>query len=202
MSYRRNCPEGSFYGVCEWMRYWFEDFGLGARRGLTLTSALIRPVYLCLFSPDADSGYCWRTGKAADGGSECGIYHHEGQCWNREHIWPKSWFGGFDAGHGAQTDLHELWAADGYVNGRRRNYPFCEVRDDEVASYTSVSANIRISASASAPASAPASAYCAAGGSGRQCHHDSHTALHSPRETGSALASRRDRGGTAGGASR
>ena len=86
VSYRRDCPPGSFYGVY--------------------------------------SGYCWKTGKAAQGGNECGIYHHEGTCWNREHIWPKSWFGGFDAGHGAQTDLHELWAADGYVNGRRRNCQF------------------------------------------------------------------------------
>lgn len=55
---------------------------------------------------------------------QCGNYKQEGDCYNREHSWPKSWFGGFDAGFGAQTDLFELWPSDGYVNGLRGDLPF------------------------------------------------------------------------------
>ena len=57
--------------------------------------------------PDIYSGKCWKTTKG-DGG-ECGTYKKEGDCFNREHSFPKSWFGGFSAGDGAQTDLFELW---------------------------------------------------------------------------------------------
>ena len=76
--------------------------------------------------PDIYSGYCWIASKtdASTGGSgECGNYAKEGDCFNREHIWPKSWFGGFDNGKNAQTDLFELWGSDGYVNGIRGNNP-------------------------------------------------------------------------------
>ena len=76
--------------------------------------------------PDIYSGYCWTSEKAE--GGECGNYKKEGDCFNREHSWPKSWFGGFDAGHNAQTDLFELWPSDGYVNGLRANLPFGYVK--------------------------------------------------------------------------
>jgi endonuclease I len=49
-------------------------------------------------------------------------------------LWPKSWFGGFDYGKNAQTDLFELWPSDGYVNGLRGNLPFGTVT---TATYTS-----------------------------------------------------------------
>lgn len=71
--------------------------------------------------PDIYSGYCWKPEKGE--GGECGNYKKEGDCFNREHCWPKSWFGGMDAGQGAQTDLFELWPSDGYVNGLRGNLP-------------------------------------------------------------------------------
>ncbi len=76
--------------------------------------------------PDIYSGFCWSPEKnvAAPGRGECGNYKAEGDCYNREHSWPKSWFGGFDAGKGAQTDLFELWPSDGYVNNLRGNLPF------------------------------------------------------------------------------
>lgn len=74
--------------------------------------------------PDVYSGYCWETDNYVSTGGECGNYKKEGDCYNREHIWPKSWFGGFDYGANAQTDLFELWPTDGYVNGLRGNYPF------------------------------------------------------------------------------
>lgn len=78
--------------------------------------------------PDIYSAECWKTYKVVPGG-ECGNYKHEGDCFNREHTWPKSWFGGFSAGDGAQTDLFELYPSDGYVNGLRANLPFGYVKE-------------------------------------------------------------------------
>ena len=83
--------------------------------------------------PDVYSNYCWTPDKIPSGG-ECGNYAKEGDCYNREHLWPKSWFGGFDNGKNCQTDLFELWPTDGYVNGLRGNYPLGEV---SVAKYVS-----------------------------------------------------------------
>lgn len=85
--------------------------------------------------PDVYSDYCWSPDKVVPGG-ECGNYAKEGDCYNREHLWPKSWFGGFDYGANAQTDLFELWPSDGYVNGLRGNLPFGTV---VTPSYTSTS---------------------------------------------------------------
>jgi endonuclease I len=48
----------------------------------------------------------------------------EGSCYNREHSFPKSWFGGEIAP--MYTDLFHLIPADGYVNGMRSNYPYGE----------------------------------------------------------------------------
>ncbi len=58
------------------------------------------------------------------GSDQCGNYGGEGDCYNREHSWPKSWFN--DAAP-MYTDLFHLVPTDGYVNGRRSNYPFGEV---------------------------------------------------------------------------
>jgi len=55
---------------------------------------------------------------------QCGSYGGEGDCYNREHSWPKSWFN--DASP-MYTDLFHIVATDGYVNGRRSNYPYGEV---------------------------------------------------------------------------
>jgi endonuclease I len=71
--------------------------------------------------PDIYSDFCWAKSK------QCGNYKQEGDCYNREHLWPKSWFGGFDAGKNAETDLFELWPSDGYVNGLRGNLPLGKV---------------------------------------------------------------------------
>ncbi|MEI7982643.1 MAG: endonuclease, partial [Bacteroidota bacterium] len=56
------------------------------------------------------------------GTNQCGNYGGEGDCFNREHSWPKSWFGGTVAP--MYTDLFHLCPTDGYVNGNRSNYPF------------------------------------------------------------------------------
>lgn len=64
---------------------------------------------------------------------QCGNYSGEGDCYNREHTFPNSWFGG-GAGAGAYSDLHQVLPTDGYVNGIRSNYVYGEVSS---ASYTS-----------------------------------------------------------------
>lgn len=63
-------------------------------------------------------------------GDQCGSYSVEGDCYNREHSFPKSWWGGFDNTSNPQySDLNHLFATDGKVNGMRDNYPFGEVDD-------------------------------------------------------------------------
>jgi endonuclease I len=48
----------------------------------------------------------------------------EGDCYNREHSFPKSWF--YD-GYPMYTDIHHLFPTDKIVNGQRSNYPYGEV---------------------------------------------------------------------------
>jgi endonuclease I len=55
---------------------------------------------------------------------QCGNYAAEGDCYNREHSFPKSWFN--DASP-MVTDLFHIYPTDGYVNGKRNNYPYGEV---------------------------------------------------------------------------
>lgn len=52
---------------------------------------------------------------------QCGNYNAEGSCYNREHSFPKSWFNDLLPMY---TDLFHLYPTDGYVNGKRGNYPF------------------------------------------------------------------------------
>ncbi len=66
-------------------------------------------------------------------GDECGNAGSEGSCYNREHSWPKSWFGG--EVYPMYSDLFHLYPTDGYVNNRRNNYPYGDVG---TASWTSL----------------------------------------------------------------
>ncbi len=59
------------------------------------------------------------------GSDQCGSYAGEGDCYNREHAFPRAWFGG--AVSPMNTDIHHIFATDGYVNGRRSSYPYGEV---------------------------------------------------------------------------
>lgn len=49
----------------------------------------------------------------------------EGDGFNREHSFPKSWFGGENV-MPMFTDLHHIYPTDSYINGRRSNYPYGE----------------------------------------------------------------------------
>ena len=56
----------------------------------------------------------------------CGSYNSEGDCWNREHTWPQSWFNQHST---PRSDLFHVYPTDGYVNGQRANYPYGEVNN-------------------------------------------------------------------------
>jgi len=58
------------------------------------------------------------------GSGTCGTYSGEGDCWNREHSTPASWFSDATPMY---SDLFNVYPTDGYVNNRRSNYPFGEV---------------------------------------------------------------------------
>jgi len=68
--------------------------------------------------PGGDEPYVYTFGT-----DQCGNYSGEGSCYNREHSFPKSWF---DDASPMYTDLFHLYPTDGYVNGKRGNYPFGE----------------------------------------------------------------------------
>ena len=60
------------------------------------------------------------------GNALCGEFEQEGDCWNREHTWPQSWFNEQNA---PRCDLFHVYPTDGYVNGIRSNYPYGEVNN-------------------------------------------------------------------------
>ena len=57
------------------------------------------------------------------GTDQAGNYKQEGDVYNREHSFPKSWFGDKSP---MNSDLMHIVPTDGYVNNRRGNYPFGE----------------------------------------------------------------------------
>ncbi len=54
---------------------------------------------------------------------KCGTYSNVGDCYNREHSFPKSWFG--DASP-MVSDAFHIYPTDGKVNNQRSNYPYGE----------------------------------------------------------------------------
>jgi endonuclease I len=63
--------------------------------------------------------------------NQCGNYAKEGDCYNREHSFPQSWFG---SAMPMYSDLFHIYPTDGFVNNKRSNIPFGEVSSP---SYTS-----------------------------------------------------------------
>ncbi|MDE6118629.1 MAG: endonuclease, partial [Muribaculaceae bacterium] len=57
------------------------------------------------------------------GNKQCGNYKNVGDCYNREHSMPKSWF---DDRSPMVSDAFHIYPTDGKVNGQRSNYPFGE----------------------------------------------------------------------------
>ena len=58
---------------------------------------------------------------------QCGTYQSEGDCYNREHTFPKSWWGGTTSPP-QYTDIFTVVPADGWINGIRSNNPYGEVQ--------------------------------------------------------------------------
>lgn len=56
---------------------------------------------------------------------QCGGYSGEGDCYNREHSFPKSWFGGTI--EPMNSDIHHIFATDGFVNSKRSSFPYGQV---------------------------------------------------------------------------
>jgi len=71
---------------------------------------------------DVYSTKCWTPGNGQCGGSG---YRKEGDCYNREHSWPKSWWDRVK--NSAYSDVFHVVPSDGYVNGKRGSWPFGEV---------------------------------------------------------------------------
>ena len=72
--------------------------------------------------PDGTPPYVFQIGadQCSTGGAS-----FEGDCYTREHSFPKSWFGGEVLP--MYTDIFHLYPTDGYVNGRRNDNPYGEV---------------------------------------------------------------------------
>jgi len=84
---------------------------------------------LDIYSENPTGGDPYTYIKSSD---QCGSYSGEGSCYNREHSFPRSWFGG--SREPMNSDVHHIFASDGYVNGRRSSFPYGEVGS---ATYTS-----------------------------------------------------------------
>jgi endonuclease I len=84
---------------------------------------------LDIYSENPTSNDSYNFTKVSD---QCGNYSGEGGCYNREHTFPKSWFGGKI--EPMNSDVHHIYATDGFVNSKRSGFPFGEVA---TASFTS-----------------------------------------------------------------
>ena len=101
------------------------------------TSLSYNELWQAFYTTDArpDNGKVWdmysdRPGSSPSyyftfGSDQCGNYSGEGDCYNREHSVPKSWFGGSVAP--MYTDLFHLIPTDGFVNSKRGNLPIGKV---------------------------------------------------------------------------
>ena len=67
-------------------------------------------------NPNGPDAYTYNPGT-----NQCGNYSRERDCYNREHIIPQSVF---SQNSPMVSDPFHIWPTDGYVNGKRANYPF------------------------------------------------------------------------------
>lgn len=108
----------SYAGV--WTAYKYTDI----HRNDANTADIIWDIYSD--NPNGPEPYTYTFGT-----DQCGTYGVEGDCYNREHSTPKSWFADATPMY---TDVNHLYPTDGKVNGVRSNYPYGEVT---TVSYTS-----------------------------------------------------------------
>jgi len=65
------------------------------------------------------------------GTNQCGNYNSEGDCYNREHTYPQSYFNSVEP---MKSDMFQVYPTDGYVNGKRSDFMYGVVTN---ATYTS-----------------------------------------------------------------
>ena len=65
----------------------------------------------------SDTQFTYSSDQCGSGG-----YTSVGDCYNREHSVPNSWWGATQ--DTMYTDLYHMYPVDGFVNGKRGNYPF------------------------------------------------------------------------------
>lgn len=70
---------------------------------------------------------------------QAGNYSAEGDKYNREHSFPKSWFGDKNGSTVPGHDIHHIYPTDGFVNGKRSNLPFGETTNPTYSSANSFS---------------------------------------------------------------
>lgn len=70
-------------------------------------------------------------------GTTCGNYSRVGDCYNREHSFPKSWFNNSSP---MVSDAFHVYPTDGKVNGQRSNYPYGECAN---GTYLASNGNVR-----------------------------------------------------------
>ncbi|MEG1766751.1 MAG: endonuclease [Muribaculaceae bacterium] len=73
-----------------------------------------------------DDGFVWdmySTTNFKPGQKQCGNYTQVGDCYNREHSFPKSWF---DDKSPMYSDAYHIYPTDGKVNGQRSAFPYGE----------------------------------------------------------------------------
>lgn len=68
---------------------------------------------------------------------QCGSYSGIGDCYNREHSFPKSWF---KEASPMVSDAYHIYPTDGKVNGQRSNYPYGECAN---GTYVSSSGSVK-----------------------------------------------------------
>ncbi len=113
-----------------------DDQGYGSLWNLYQTSAFRDNYYeddnslLDIYSENPDGTDPYEYTSSSD---QCGEYSGEGDCYNREHLVPQSYFDGFQVNPMKNDPLHVV-PSDGSVNGARGNYPFGMVGN---ATYTS-----------------------------------------------------------------
>lgn len=61
---------------------------------------------------------------------QCGQYSKIGDCYNREHSFPQAWFGG--AVPPMLSDIHHIFASDGFTNGKHDNFPYGDVNPSAI----------------------------------------------------------------------
>lgn len=105
------------------------DFGYGGLYTTYVTSDNIvidgqnRVYDMYSFKADGTAPYYFTN--LASSSQQCGgSYSAEGDCYNREHTMPQSWF---NEASPMKNDAHHVVPTDGKVNGIRSNYPHAEV---------------------------------------------------------------------------